>query len=178
MHLSFGEIASHQWLFDDDIDIDAKLFFSQPTSDFVIDNRIPAKVRELICEAENSRKSNYLVGASACIRKAIYELLECEQTIVKNPKTGYADYQQSIKKLKQKFSNVESDFFKALKDIQEMAGNQVHEGSWKAWDSKKLRFIIELIKTTLHEIYVIPEERKKKLNILSKMKSDFSDSKK
>jgi hypothetical protein len=59
-----------------------------------------------------------------------------------------------------------------------MASNQVHEGSWEAWDSKKLRFIIELTKATLHEIYVVPEERKERLGVLSQMRSAFSNSKK
>lgn len=187
MHLSFDELrdsyaeygqTKYRSRFADGIDIDSKLFFSQPTSYFVLDNRIPEKVRELVYEAENSRKSNYLVGASACIRKAIYELLEHEKTIIKNEKTGYADYQESIKALKQKFPSVAPELFDALGHIQEMASNQVHEGSWEAWDSKKLRFIIELTKATLHEIYVVPEERKERLGVLSQMRSAFSNSKK
>jgi hypothetical protein len=161
----------------DGLDIDATLFFSQPTSYFVLDSRIPEKVRELIYEAENSRKSNYLVGASACLRKAIYELLEHEKSIVKNPKTGYADYQASIKSLKEKFTNVASELFDALGHTQEMVSDNVHEGSWEAWDSPKLRFIIELTKATLHEMYVVPEERKERLGLLGQMKSAFSNSK-
>ena len=161
----------------DGLDIDAALFFSQPTSYFVLDSRIPEKVRELIYEAENSRKSNYLVGASACLRKAIYELLEHEKSIVKNPKTGYADYQASIKSLKEKFNNVASELFDALGHTQEMVSDNVHEGSWEAWDSPKLRFIIELTKATLHEMYVVPEERKERLGLLGQMKSAFSSSK-
>ena len=179
MHLSFQELRrySHSDQFMDGLDIDAALFFSQPTSYFVLDSRIPEKVRELIYEAENSRKSNYLVGASACLRKAIYELLEHEKSIVKNPKTGYADYQASIKSLKEKFNNVASELFDALGHTQEMVSDNVHEGSWEAWDSPKLRFIIELTKATLHEMYVVPEERKERLGILGKMKSAFSSSK-
>ena len=179
MHLSFQELrrSSHSDQFMDGLDIDATLFFSQPTSYFVLDSRIPEKVRELIYEAENSRKSNYLVGASACLRKAIYELLEHEKSIVKNPKTGYADYQASIKSLKEKFTNVASELFDALGHTQEMVSDNVHEGSWEAWDSPKLRFIIELTKATLHEMYVVPEERKERLGLLGQMKSAFSSSK-
>ena len=179
MHLSFQELRrySHSDQFMDGLDIDAALFFSQPTSYFVLDSRIPEKVRELIYEAENSRKSNYLVGASACLRKAIYELLEHEKSIVKTPKTGYADYQASIKSLKEKFTNVASELFDALGHTQEMVSDNVHEGSWEAWDSPKLRFIIELTKATLHEMYVVPEERKERLGLLGQMKSAFSSSK-
>lgn len=183
MHLSFQELRSysrhsgHSSRFMPDLDIDAALFFSQPTSYFILDSRIPEKVRELIYEAENSRKSNYLVGASACLRKAIYELLEHEKSIVKNPKTGYADYQASIKSLKEKFTNVASELFDALGHTQEMVSDNVHEGSWEAWDSPKLRFIIELTKATLHEMYVMPEERKERLGLLGQMKAAFSNSK-
>ena len=183
MHLSFQELRSyserfgHSSRFMDGLDIDTALFFSQPTSYFVLDSRIPEKVRELIYEAENSRKSNYLVGASACLRKAIYELLEHEKSIIKNPKTGYADYQASIKNLKERFPSVASELFDALGQIQEMASNNVHEGSWEAWDSPKLKFIIELTKATLHEMYVVPEERKERLGLLGQMKSAFSNSK-
>lgn len=179
MHLSFQKLRKYDSSdrFMDGLDIDAALFFSQPTSYFVLDSRIPEKVRELIYEAENSRKSNYLVGASACLRKAIYELLEHEKSIVKNPKTGYADYQASIKSLKEKFTNVASELFDALGHTQEMVSDSVHEGSWEAWDSPKLRFIIELTKATLHEMYVVPEERKERLGLLGQMKSAFSRSK-
>lgn len=187
MHLSFKELREghvyydggedYQNKFKDGIDIDKSLFFSQPTSYFVLDNRIPEVVRELIHEAENCRKSNFLVGASACLRKAIYELLEHEKAIILNPKNGWADYQESIKNLKTKFTNVAPELFDALGDIQEMISNNVHEGSWEAWDSSKLTIFIELTKAALHEMYVVPAERKERLGVLSKLKSELSTSK-
>lgn len=186
MHLSFKELresySQHNQRkyynhFAPNIDIDASLFFSQPTSYFVLDNRIPEKVRELIYEAENSRKSNFLVGASACLRKAVYELLEYETAIVKNPKSGHADYQESIKSLKAKFPAVAPELFDALGHVQELASDNVHEGSWDAWDSPKLTTLIELTKATLHEMYVVPEERKDRLGVLTQLKSVFSNSK-
>lgn len=184
MHLSFQELRKYssysryyESIFADGIDIDAALFFSQPTSYFVLDGFIPEKVRVLIYEAENSRKSNYLVGASACLRKAIYELLEHEKSVVNNSKTGRADYQESIKNLKTKFPNVAYELFDALRHIQEMTSDNVHAGSWEAWDSSKLRFIIELTKVTLHEMYVVPEERKERLGLLAQLRSTFSNSK-
>jgi hypothetical protein len=45
----------------------------------VLDNRINVTIRELITEAEGCLKMNFLTGASACIRKAIYELLVLEE---------------------------------------------------------------------------------------------------
>lgn len=186
MHLSFQELRDSYWeygktnyrdKFTTGIDIDAALFFSQPTSYFVLDNRIPEQVRELIYEAENCRKSNYLVGASACLRKAIYELLEHEEAIVKNPKTGYANYEESMKALAGRFPKVEEELFQTLGHIQEMTSDYVHEGSWEAWDSPKLRILVELAKATLHEMYVVPAERKERLGILTDMKSVFSNAK-
>jgi len=126
---------------------------------------------------QKNRQANLLVGASACLRKAIYELLVYEEAVVKNDKTGHADYQASIKNLKTKFPSVAPELFDALGDIQELASDNVHEGSWEAWDSPKLRFIIELAKATLHEIYVAPEERKERLGVLGQMKSIFANSK-
>ena len=183
LHFSYEDIrerdqyGSSRSRFRDKIDIDSKMFFSQPSSFFALDERIPREIRELIFEAEKSRQANLLVGASACLRKTIYELLVYEKAIVKNQKTGRADYQASIKNLKTKFSSVAPELFDALGDIQELASDNVHEGSWEAWDSSKLRFIIELAKATLHEIYVVPEERKERLGVLSQMKSIFSNSK-
>ena len=186
IHLSYRDIRKKNTVdpnffdnvFADHIDIDSALFFSQPTSYFVLDNRIPKKIRELVSEAENSRKANFLVGASASIRKAIYELLKEEAVIVKNEKTGRADYQESIKELKRKFSKIEPEHFDDLGNIQQMASDQVHEDSWEAWDSPKLRFIIELAKTILYEIYVVPAERRNRSGQLSQMKSELSGSKK
>jgi len=186
MHLSFQELrdsyvqynqVNYRSKFREGIDIDAALFFSQPTSYFVLDDRIPEKVRELVYEAENSRKSNFLVGASACLRKAIYELLEHEKSVIKNQKTGRADYKESIKQLKNKFPNVASELFDALGHIQEMVSDFVHEGSWKAWDSPKLKILIELTKATLQEMYVVPEERKERLGVLNQLKTVFSKDK-
>lgn len=183
LHFSYEDIrekdqyGSPRSRFRDKVDIDSKMFFSQPSSFFALDERIPREIRELIFEAEKSRQANLLVGASACLRKAIYELLVYEKAVVKNTKSGHADYQASIKTLKTKFPSVAPELFDALGDIQELASDNVHEGSWEAWDSPKLRFIIELAKATLHEIYVVPEERKERLGVLGQMKSIFANSK-
>ncbi|MDD4902760.1 MAG: hypothetical protein PHE24_06540 [Patescibacteria group bacterium] len=172
-----GQYSSSRNRFREKIDIDSKMFFSQPSSFFALDERIPREIRELIFESEKARQANLLVGASACLRKTIYELLVYEKVVIKNEKTGRADYQASIKNLKSKFQSVAPELFDALGDIQELASDNVHEGSWEAWDSPKLRFIIELTKATLHEMYVVPEERKERLGLLGQMKSAFSNSK-
>lgn len=181
LHLSYNDLLDTEYhpdqiFFKQKIDLDSKIFFSQPSSFFALDNRIPRKIRELIFEAEKSRQANLLVGASACLRKAIYELLVHEKSIVKNQKNKRADYQASINNLKIKLPSIEPSLFNTLGDIQEMTSDNVHEGSWEAWDSKKLRFIIELTKIILHEIYVVPKEREKRLGVLSQMKSTLTNS--
>ena len=109
---------------------------------------------------------NFLVGSSACLRKAIYELLKFENVIIKRD-NGLTDYSESIKSLKNKYSKVPSDYFDALASIQELASDTVHEGSWEAWDSEKLKSLIELTKNVLHEMYVIPMEQKKRASVAS-----------
>ena len=83
LHFSYNDIRSHNVYgrFQEEIDIDSELFFSQPSSFFALDERMPRQIRELIFEAEKSRQANLLVGASACLRKAIYELLVYEKSI-------------------------------------------------------------------------------------------------
>ena len=188
LHLSFEEIRKASYypngniqygnIFEDSIDIDKKIFYSRPTSFFTLDSRIPHQIRDLIFEAEQSRQENLLVGASACLRKAIYELLKREKSIVVNKETKRADYKESIKALKKKFSSVAPELFDALSNIQEMASDHLHEESWEAWDSPKLRILIELAKATLEEMYVIPDERKQRLSVLGNLKSIFEMDKK
>ncbi len=160
-----------------DIDIDMAVFYSQPSSFFTLDQRIPKGIRELVSEAENSRKANMLTGASACLRKSIYELMHRENSIVIVEKTGRTDYKASVKKLKQKLPHITPELIDALGQIQEMSSDKVHEESWEAWDSNKIRFLIELLKRILLEIYVVPAERDSVLANLNKMKSSFVESK-
>jgi len=127
-------------------------FYSVPTSFFVMDERIPRVIRELITEAEGSLKMNFLTGASACTRKAIYELLVHE-------KAEGDDYQEKIKSLKGKHPGVDDTAYDVLAHIQDMTSDKVHEQSWPKWDSANLRLIIETLRMVLHEIYVVPAER-------------------
>ena len=56
-------------------EIDDYVFYSQPRSYFVLDTTIPKTIRKLVSEADACLKMNFTTGASACMRKAIYELL-------------------------------------------------------------------------------------------------------
>lgn len=173
MHLSFKEPLQkttnpHQPLFNrfrEGVDIDSMIFHSIPTSFFVLDERIPVVIRELISEAEGSLKMNFLTGASACARKAIYELT------IKENATG-ADYEGKIKSLKAKFSAIDPDLFDVLAHIQDMTSDKIHEQSWNKWESPNLTLIIETLKVVLHEIYVVPMERKARSNEIQKLRQE------
>ena len=140
-------------IFEGYTDIDSLIFYSVPTSFFTIDQRIPKVIRELVCEAEGCMKMNFLTGASACMRKAIYELTVREQAEGKF-------YEEKIKFLKKKNPECDPNLFDILAAIQGMTSDKVHEQSWPAWDSKILQLIIETLKTVLYEIYVLPQIKK------------------
>ena len=130
MHLSFTDIANtpidgpkhivgvqKPLSFCDDIDLDSEIFYSVPTSFFVMDNRIPKIIRELIMESEGCLKMNFLTGASACMRKAIYELL-----VIKEVKED--DYESKIKSLKKKYPDSDPTLFDSLAAIQGMTSDK------------------------------------------------------
>lgn len=156
MHLTFQNLqdaTAHNARFRSGIDLDDAFFYSVPTSFFVIDNRIPRVLRELITEAEGCAKMNFLTGASACTRKAIYELLVIE-------KIDGGNYDIRIKGLAGKFPAIDGELFEILGHIKDMTSEKVHEQSWEAWDSKHVHLFLEALKTALHEMYVVPDEKK------------------
>jgi hypothetical protein len=173
LHLSYKDIITYNpgigYFFDVE-DIDSEIFYSRPTSFFVIDNRIHEIVRELITEAEGCLKMNYLTGASACMRKAIYELLVKEEAKGK-------DYESRIKWLKSKYPDSDPDFFDILSHIQDMTSDKVHEQSWDKWDSPQLKLIIETLKSVLFDIYVIPDQRKERSKKIAQMKEKLKKDK-
>lgn len=174
MHLAYDSIKASTsswihgefgWLFKKGIDIDSHMFYSQPTSFFVVDSRIPRILRELITEAEGCLKMNYLTGASACMRKAIYELLVIE-------KAEGDDYESRIKSLKQKHKDTDPSLFDILAHIQQMTSDKIHEQSWDEWDSLNLKLIIGTLKTVLYDVYVIPQVRKESSIKIQELLSD------
>ena len=171
MHLSEGNIHKKDKVQGygayhfDVVDIDSHIFYSVPTSFFTIDNRIPRKIRELIDEAEGCLKMNYLTGASACTRKAIYELLEIDNA-------EGDEYDERIKSLKDNHPQIDDELFDVLAHIKDMASDKVHEASWGKWDSDHLRLIIKTTKRVLREIYVIPDERKQTTDEIQRLLSE------
>ena len=169
MHLTFDQLltrdARGRWVFRDDIAIDEGLFYSVPTSSHVTDERIPKNLRELVSEAEGCLKSNFLTGASACVRKVIYELA------VKHDAEG-EHYEDRIKSLKRKLPNVDPTFFDTLLTIQELTSDKVHENSYDGWASRHLRLILATLHEILTEIYVAPKVREEKRESILKLKGE------
>lgn len=174
MHLSFEEIDSyylqhgtkHRFKIEDGEELDEKFFYSVPTSFFALDPRIPKVLRELMIEAEGCLKSNFLTGASACARKMVYELAILEGA------EGDA-YEDRIKSLKKKRTDVEGEFFDTLLTIQQVTSAKVHEESYDGWEAKHLRLILSTLIEVLGLMYVIPEVRKEKRKLILSLKEDL-----
>ena len=166
MHLSYheieltphrnraGQLSSSRYRFVmggkmKDNNLDDSFFYSVPTSFFSIDSRVPRVLRELLTEAEGCLKSNLLTGASACARKLIYELA------IQN---GIDDgnYEDRIKSLKSKHSEIEPIYFDNLLTIQAATSSKVHESAYDGWKSGHVRLILACIREVLHELYVLP----------------------
>ena len=150
--------------------IDTHIFYSVPTSFFTVDTRIPETIRELITEAEGCIKMNFLTGASACARKAIYELLVKEKAEGK-------EYAERIKFLKQKYPSIDSAMFDILAHIQDMTSEKVHEQSWDKWGSDHLKLILEALKEVLHEIYVVPDEKAQRAKVVMQLREKIANKK-
>lgn len=176
MHLSKKALlrqltySSRGYLFKPDIDIDSHIFYSQPTSFFIVDRRIPRVLRELITEAEGCMKMNYLTGASACMRKAIYELLVIEKAME-------GDYTNRIKSLKKAHPDSDPKLFDILSSIQDMTSDKIHEQSWDKWDSPNLKLIIETLKNVLFDIYVLPEIKKARSLAIERLRESLKKDK-
>jgi hypothetical protein len=173
MHLTFQELQDENVQysrFKRNVDLDQAVFYSVPTSFFVVDSRIPKVLRELITEAEGCAKMNYLTGASACTRKAIYELLALQ-------KTEGANYDDKIADLRSKHPAVDDELFEIIGHVKDMTSDHVHEQSWIAWDSKHLQLFLETLKAVLHEIYVVPEEKKERASAVRALREQLGKAK-
>ena len=168
MHLSYIDLELYniqrRYYFKTSESLDDLFFYSVPTSFFVLDQRIPKILRELLAEAEGSLKSNFLTGASACARKIIYELGSLQEVDGDN-------YEDRIKSLKKKHPEVEPEYFDTLLTIQQLTSSKVHEESYDGWKSQHLKIILATLREILHELYVVPalrDDRRKSILDLKK----------
>ncbi|MFZ4500523.1 MAG: hypothetical protein ACOYMZ_03475 [Minisyncoccia bacterium] len=150
--------------------VDELFFYHQPTTFFTIDNRVNEKIRKLVSEAEGCSKMNYLIGASGCLRKAIYELLELENIPKTDPAGGIMDYADRVKVLKPKYPTVPPEYFDALANIQGMTSEQLHEGDWEPWTQSEFHYLVEITKEVLTEVYVRPQDKAAVLQKLLSLK--------
>ncbi len=174
MHLTFNDITYHTgvaYRFKKEIDIDDALFFSVPSSFFVVDNRIPRELRELMAEAEGCLKSNFLTGASACARKIVYEL-------ALRMKAKGEHYDDRVKALKTVLPDVDPTYFDTLLTIQEVTSDKVHEASFDGWEGKHLRLILASLSEVLNEIFVVPAVREAKRQSIVGLKAQVLGGKK
>lgn len=156
-------------------DIDSKIFHNIPSSYFTMDERIPKEMRKLFDEAQECKKANLKIGASACLRKLIYTLL-FEQLNKKNgtikqslKDLGYEHYSDCIKALKEYHPTLEI-FIEPLEDITGITSDQVHEASWSEISSDDITICLASIKDLLNEIYVHPAILKERRDNIIKMK--------
>jgi hypothetical protein len=173
MHLTYVPIVNSKNVFtiSESPTIDSQIFYSVPTSYHVIDNRIPAVLRDLLDEAQGCLKSNFLTGASACVRKIVYELARLQKAAGEN-------YDQRIKNLKDKLPDVDSTYFDTLLTIQQVTSDKVHEESYDRWESRHLRALIASLVEALQEIYVLPKMREERRESIIKLKSEILGEKK
>lgn len=149
--------------------LDNYFFYHQPTSFFTVNELIPKKIRELVSEADGCRKMDYLVGASGALRKAIYELLLYQ-------KAEGESYEDKIKWLKSKHSNIFAEYFDALSNIQDMTSENLHEkdGSWEPWIAEEFDYLLEALRALLDELYVKPDMRRQMLSKITDLKSKWT----
>lgn len=173
MHMTFNEIelrglnnSRYRFDIEEGEDLDSKFFYSVPTSFFALDERIPKVLRELFTEAEGCLKSNYLTGASVCTRKMIYELAIIEGAEGDN-------YDDRIKSIKEKRTDVEGEYFDTLLTIQQITSDKVHEESYDGWEPKHLRLILSTLSEILGMMYVIPALRLEKRQSIIDLKNEL-----
>ncbi len=144
-------------------ELDDAFYHSQPTAYFTIDERIPASIRKPLNECDGSLKNNFLTGASAGLRKAIYKLLKHEDIPERN-------HDDRIDLLKEKYPKLEPELLDELKAVHTLTSQELHENDWKDFDSHTLKHLLEVTREILLEIYVIPDETKKRREKLSELK--------
>lgn len=167
----YGGWISSEFQSEEGVSIDDAIILHIPSSFFTIDKMIPKHFRELINEAEKCISNNCLTGASACIRKTIYEFINKEKLEGK-------DYTTKIKSLKGKYSTLDDRYVDILSAIQGITSDQVHEQSYEDFDIQHVKGYIEVLKEVFNQIYVIPNELTSTHSRISSMFSAVKEDKK
>lgn len=168
----FGLINTYKNSNSQDLPIcnDENIILHIPTSFFTTDNRIPKKLRELINEAEKCIQNNCMTGASACIRKTIYEFLLDQNA------QGQS-YNDKIKSLKNRYKTLDNAYIDMISGIQGIMCDQVHEKSvYESFKSNEAKVYIEILKEIFNSVYVIPQETNDRKQEINKLYSQISNS--
>jgi hypothetical protein len=159
------------------ISLDECFFYHQPASLFEVDPRIPESIRNAFSESKNCLNSNYLTGASACLRKGMYLLLkdqnipdstdgsnhynETDFDIVDaSSSRKFLKFDKRIDLLRENLAGIEKEWFDALTTLHSLTSLEVHENGWEDLTSPNLRFLMGVLEHVLHQIYVEPIEKK------------------
>ena len=163
--------------------IDEVFFYHHPNSSFVIDSRIPNKIRDLLDEASTCHKMSLLTGASACLRKAIFELLayfNIPKTHKKNntEEVERIDYFDRLDLLKEevvkKFPSIDASLFADIKKIYSLTSEPLHEKlshelEWKALTGDQFKFLAGVLHDLLLQVFVEPAERESRRTTLGEL---------
>jgi hypothetical protein len=151
-------------------ELDDAFFYHSPSESFTIDQRIPNKIKEPLAEAQQCLKNNFLTGASGCLRKAIYKMLQDQKIPERDEGQNLLKYEERIEHLKKQTPRVDEDLINYLKAIHILTSTELHENDWEDYDAPNLRFLIEITKDVLYEIYVLPDEKNKRREQISELK--------
>jgi hypothetical protein len=159
-------------------ELDDVFFFSVPNASFTIDDRIPSEIRTPLFEAAECLKNNFLIGASGCVRKAIYKLLRHQEIPEKQDGTEqFLRYGQRVDLLKSKLGDnrhVHAELLEALKGVHGLTSQELHENDWQDFSGSELRFLGELVKELLFQIYIEQDEVNSRLTRLRTLQTKAS----
>lgn len=163
----YKELLYHENIEDDIIQI-------IPSIDISISNYVPKKLRDLIVESNKCLAINSVIGASACIRKCIYEFLKNQGV------DSSKSYKDQIKELRDKFNY--SPFAMAgldqLNQIQMISSDQVHEGSADILTKSDIYKYTQSLLACFETAYVTPKQMEEQFKDLMNTTKAVKESKK
>jgi hypothetical protein len=170
----------------DEENIDDFFFFHQPSSDIVLDENIPENIKEALSQADSSQRMNLTIGASAALRKAIFEILaDLEIVKMKNidKKQVRLNYEERFdllkEKLKKDFPSVNLELVNDIRDVYKLTSEKVHETlpedtQFRDFNSDEFKLLFSIVNALLYDIYTVPKERGDLKKNIENLKSNMS----
>src|SRR5262245_58378631 len=121
----------------------------------VVDQKVPAAIRQLLDEADGCANMGFLNGGAACARRAIETILLNEHAWLDD------DYAASLLKLSEKHPAVPTALFQILE--------MLSDDSDEAMSADSVKALVVTIKAVVHEIYVLGVERVERLMYVHQM---------